>query len=54
MLAFQMSAAEAEKLMGETGAGFTPAAKSTPPPPPAPPPTSAAPATTEPAPAQGE
>jgi len=50
----RMSAAEAEKLMGETGAGFTPAAKSTPPPPPAPPPTSAAPATTEPAPAQGE
>jgi phage-related protein (TIGR01555 family) len=43
-LAFQMSAAEAEKLMGETGAGFTPAAKPTPPQLP-PPPASGAPAT---------
>jgi len=34
-----MTEAEAETLMGETGAGFTPAASSTPPPPP----TSAAP-----------
>ena len=47
MLAFQMSAAEAEKLMGETGAGFTPAAKSA-----LPPPTSFAPPTAEPAPPQ--
>jgi hypothetical protein len=52
-LAFQMSAAEAEKLMGETGAGFVPANSSAPPPPQQqpPPPTSAPPAA-EPAPPQ--
>lgn len=54
MLAFQMSAAEAEKLMGETGAGFTPAAKSALPPPTSFAPTAVAPPTTAPAPAQGE
>jgi hypothetical protein len=50
-LAFQMTTAEAEKLMGETGAGFVPAASSAPPPQQPPPPTSAPP-TTEPAPPQ--
>jgi len=46
-LAFQMTTAEAEKLMGETGAGFVPAASSVPPqlqqPPPPPPPPASAP-----------
>jgi hypothetical protein len=57
-LAFQLSTGEAEQLMGEAGAGFTPAAKTAPPAftsaaPPPPPPTSAAPAT-EPTPPQGQ